>query len=291
MRCTGEKQKEAMSENVLDGSTAVVTGASRGIGKAIAERFADEGANVAICSRRYNNVEPVEEAIADQARGDAIAVECDVTDKRAVERLFDIAVDEFGGIDVLVNNAGGAIDDGTLQEIDEETWDANVEVNLKGQYLCAKAALPRMVEDDGGAMVHMGTVNALFGIGLTAYSAAKSGLLALSRNIAVQYGHVGIRSNVISPGTIETKARREEMDETTAEMDDAEQAAREEWLDQYPLGRFGRPEEVAKATLFLASERSSFVTGTNLVVDGGLTVGTDRSFQEQIYGDEWSDPS
>jgi len=122
----------------------------------------------------------------------------------------------------------------------------------------------------------------LTGIGLTAYSAAKGGVLSLSRLLAVQYGRHGIRANVVSPGTIETGNREEEM-EASEKRREGERSAREEWLDQYPLGRFGRPEEVAEATLFLASERSSFVTGTNLVVDGGLTAGLDQGLQTRVY--------
>jgi len=139
-----------------------------------------------------------------------------------------------------------------------------------------------MIDGGGGSIVFMGTVNALTGIGLTAYSAAKGGVLSLSRLLAVQYGRHGIRANVVSPGTIETGNREEEM-EASEKRREGERSAREEWLDQYPLGRFGRPEEVAEATLFLASERSSFVTGTNLVVDGGLTAGLDQGLQTRVY--------
>lgn len=273
-----------MSEKQLSGKTAIITGASKGIGREIAERFAREGANVAICSRSVERIKPVATGInKTDTPGHAHAIECDVTDSDMVADFVDSTIDEFGGIDILVNNAGGAISDDSLHRIDEETFDRNIEVNLKGQYLVASEVLPAMVAENGGSMVHMGSVNGLFGIGLTAYSAAKGGILALSRNIATQYARFGIRSNVISPGTIQTENRQVEMDETEERTADREQNTREEWIDQYPPGRFGRPDEIADATLFLASEQSSFVNGTNLVVDGGLTAGLDNTFQTRIY--------
>lgn len=272
-----------MTADILADETAIITGASKGIGRAIAERFAEAGANVVICSRSQDNIDEVAADITDGAPKCALGVECDVTDTADVATLVDATLDEFGTVDVLVNNAGGMIQDDNLHRIDEEIFDANIEVNLKGQYLLASEVLPVMVENGGGSMVHMGSVNGIFGIGLTAYSAAKSGILSLSRNIATQYGRYGIRSNVISPGTIATKNREDEMSETEARQQDDGQTAHEEWIDQYPLGRFGRPQEIADATLFLASKQAGFVSGTNLVVDGGLTAGLDSTFQTKIY--------
>jgi len=270
-------------ESPLSGDTAIVTGASRGIGRAIAEAFAAAGADVAICARARDRVAPVADAIADATDRSAIAVECDVTDPEGVDRLVERTVDRFGAIDVLVNNAGGSSgEDVPLHRVEESSWTRLVDVNLGGPFRCTRAVIPQMLEGDGGRIVHVGSVNGLTGIGLTPYSAAKSGLLALSRNVAVRYGHAGIRSNVVSPGTIETGARREELAETEARSDDADEI-RQRWLDQYPLGRFGTPEEVADAALFLASERSSFVTGHNLVLDGGMTAGLDQAFQRTVY--------
>ncbi|EMA52560.1 MULTISPECIES: SDR family NAD(P)-dependent oxidoreductase [Halococcus] len=268
-------------EGVLSNETAVVTGASSGIGRAIAERLAEAGANLVLCSRSNTEIQAVANAITDaDTPGRAHGVVCDVTDSGDVDSLIEAAVERFGGIDVLVPNAGGMIDDDALHRIDEDVFEANLDVNLTGQFRTVKAALPVMVDGGGGSIVFMGTANALTGIGLTGYTAAKGGILSLCRLIAAQYGRHGIRANVVSPGTIETEARADEMD--VGDRDD-ERSAREEWLDQYPLGRFGRPDEVADATLFLASERSSFVTGSNLVVDGGLTAGLDQSFHERVY--------
>lgn len=261
---------------------AIVTGASRGIGREIAATFAATGGEVAICSRSYERVEPVAEELTATHSGRVVPVECDVTDRAAVRRLVDTALDEFGTVRVLVNNAGGADESANLlHRCDEATFERMVDLNLKSQFLLAKETLPAMVAAGGGSMVHLGSVNGLFGIGLAGYSEAKSGLLALSRNLATHYGKHGIRSNVISAGTVETEARKAELENTEARAADA--SARDRWLDQYPLGRFGTPTEIADLALFLASERASFVTGANIVADGGLTSGLPTSFLNEIY--------
>ncbi|MCT9098041.1 SDR family NAD(P)-dependent oxidoreductase [Haloarchaeobius sp. HME9146] len=265
----------------LTDRTAIVTGASRGIGKAIAETFADAGANVVLCARSSETVESVAADIETTYDTRAVGVACDVTEPEEVEALVATTVDTFGGIDVLVNNAGGAIADETILRLDEETWEQNLDVNLTGHYRVAKAALPEMITGGGGSIVHVGSVNGMTGIGLSAYSAAKSGLLQLSRNIATQYGHRGIRSNVLAPGTIETEQRRREMEESEERAEEG--SARQKWLDQYALRRFGRPDEVATAALFLASDAAGFVTGTELVVDGGLLSGLDQSLLRDVY--------
>lgn len=272
----------------LDGKTSIVTGASRGIGRAIADRFAEAGSDLVICSRDQDAIQDVADELQAAHDVTAVGVACDVTDTNDIAGMIDATVDEFGGIDALVNNAGGSIDDRKLHELDEETWDRNVEVNLKSEFLVTKEVLPVMIDDGGGSMVHMSSVNGAFGIGHTAYSAARSGVFGFSRLVATQYGRHGIRSNVVVPATIETDQRGDEMEadgeRTSSGEHGGEWTQRDQWLDQYPAGRFGTPEEVADATLFLASERSSFVNGTQLLVDGGLTAGLDWSFQQQIYG-------
>lgn len=271
----------------LTGKTSIVTGASRGIGKAIAERFADAGSDLVICSRSKADIVSVAKSLSENHDVTAVGVTCDVTETDDIETMVDAAVAEFGGIDVLVNNAGGSIADEKLHCLDEETWDRNLEVNLKSEFLVSKAVLPIMIDGGGGAMVHMSSVNGMFGIGHTAYSAARSGVFGLSRLIATQYGRHGIRSNVIVPATIETDQRGDEMEADGSAQESAEHGEewtqRDQWIDQYPVGRFGEPEEVANATVFLASEQASFVNGTRLPVDGGLTAGLDWSFQQQIY--------
>ncbi|MBV0902653.1 SDR family NAD(P)-dependent oxidoreductase [Haloarcula salina] len=280
-----------MVELSLQERPAIVTGASRGIGREIAARFAEAGGDVAICSRSYDDVESVATELTADHEGRVVPVECDVTDREAVRNLVDTAIDEFGDLRVLVNNAGASVESANvLHRCDEETFESMVDLNLKSQFLLSKEVLPAMVAAGGGSMVHVGSVNGLFGIGLSGYSEAKSGLLALSRNIATHYGQHGVRSNVLSAATIETENRREEMENTDQRT--GESGVRERWLDQYPLGRFGTPGEVADTTLFLASERSSFITGENLVLDGGLTSSLPTSFINEIYdADERPTPS
>lgn len=265
-----------MNGKMLDGDVAIVTGSARGIGREIARVFASEGAHVAVADVDAEGGEETVRRVEEQG-GSATFYETDVIETAAVEDAVDSTMEEFGSVDVLVNNAGGSFDDDNLHRIDESVWEKNLAVNLTGQFLFARHALPAMVESGGGAMVHMSSVNGITGIGLTAYSAAKSGVLSLSRNIATQYGRHGIRSNVICPGTIETETRRKEMEESGGGP------AREQWLDQYPVGRLGRPEDVAKTALYLASDMADFVTGTEIVVDGGLTAGLDATFQQTIY--------
>ncbi|MFC7130227.1 SDR family NAD(P)-dependent oxidoreductase [Haloferax chudinovii] len=271
-----------MVELSLRDRPAIVTGASRGIGREIAARFAEAGGDVAICSRSLDDVRPVAEELTAAHDGRVVPVECDVTDRDEVRSLVDTALDEFGEVKVLVNNAGGSDESANVaHRCDEETFERMVDLNLKSQFLLSKEVLPAMVAAGGGSMVHMGSVNGLFGIGLSGYSEAKSGLLAMSRNIAAHYGQHGVRSNVISAGTIETASRREEMENTEGRTGDSN--AREGWLDQYPLGRFGTPREVADTSLFLASELSSFITGENVVLDGGLTTSLSTSFINEVY--------
>lgn len=273
-----------MQEQLLDGDTAIVTGSASGIGREIATRFAEEGANVVIADVDEESGTATEAALADRS-GEVTFVPTDVSDVEQVETLVETTVEEFEELDVLVNNAGGSFGDGKLHEIDEDVWERNLAVNLKGPFLCSKAAVPAMVKSGGGRIVHTSSVNALTGIALTSYSAAKSGMFSLSRVIATQYGCHGIRSNVVCPGTIQTETRREEINQKDASEIEAE------WLDQYPVGRLGRPEDVADAVLYLASPMSSFVTGTKLVVDGGLTAGLDHSFEQTVYDIEASPAS
>ncbi|WP_276256398.1 SDR family NAD(P)-dependent oxidoreductase [Halomontanus rarus] len=272
---------------VLADETVIVTGGTRGIGRAIVDRFAAEGANLVVSSRSDDDVTTVADELRTEYDVDAVGVPCDVTNADEIEAMVDATLERFGGIDALVSNAGGSIADDNLHRIDEEAWDRTVDLNLKSLFLVSREVLPPMVESGGGSIVHMSSVNGLDGIGQVAYSSARSGVLGLSRLIATQYGRHGIRSNVLCPGTIETDRRNERMDDTGESREvaehDGEWTQHDQWIDQYPAGRFGRPEEVADAALFLASGMSSFVNGTSLVVDGGLTAGLDWSFQQQIF--------
>ncbi|WP_227378662.1 SDR family NAD(P)-dependent oxidoreductase [Haladaptatus halobius] len=254
---------------------AIVTGASNGIGRAVTQYLAAANATVIVADVDADGGGETVAAVEDDG-GTAEFVRTDVSDATAVSSLVEATMDAHGSVDVLVNNAGGSFDDGNPDRVEEATWNRVIDVNLKGQFLCAREVLPAMVESGGGAMVHVSSVNARLGIGLASYSAAKSGILALSRLVATQYGRHGVRSNAVCPGTIITDASSEKL--TT------EGPVREEWLDQYPVGRFGRVEDVAAAVSYLTSEAASFVTGTELVVDGGLSAGLDQRLEEMMYG-------
>ncbi|WP_049972677.1 SDR family NAD(P)-dependent oxidoreductase [Haladaptatus cibarius] len=256
------------------GDIAIVTGASNGIGRAIAQQLAAANATVVVADVDENGGERTVAAIEDDG-GTAEFVRTDVSDATDVSTLVEATMDAHGSVDALVNNAGGSFDDGNPDRVTEETWNRIIDVNLKGQFLCARETLPAMVESGGGSMVHVSSVNARIGIGLAAYSMSKNGVLALSRIIATQYGRHGVRSNAVCPGSIITDASSEKL--TT------EGPVREEWLDQYPVGRFGRPEDVAAAVSFLTSEMASFITGTELVIDGGLTAGLDQRLETMMY--------
>jgi len=252
----------------LADTTAIVTGGASGIGHAIVRRFAAEGASVIIADIAAERAE----AVAGELSG-ARAVHADVTRAADVERLVTEATDAFGRVDVLVNNAGFAAGDDLL-ETDEETWDTDVSLNLTAPFLCSKAVLPGMIERRFGVIVNIASVNGLAFFANDAYSAAKAGLINLTRTIAVRYGHQGIRANAIAPGTIRTPLWQERIEK--------EPAIFERLLKWYPLGRVGEPEDVAAAAVFLASDEAAWITGEVLRVDGGLLAGSARMARELV---------
>jgi NAD(P)-dependent dehydrogenase (short-subunit alcohol dehydrogenase family) len=199
------------------------------------------------------------------AGGSATAVSVDVSDQAQVESMVATAVSTYGGLHVLFNNAGiFPDDDGGVLETPPDTWTKVMEVNLKGVWLGCRAAVPAMLESGGGSIINVASFVALVGAATAqiAYTASKGGVLAMTREVAVEYARKGIRANSICPGPIETPLLAELL---------ADPARRERRLVHIPMGRFGRPEEIAKAALFLASDEASFVTGSALVVDGGIT--------------------
>ncbi len=269
-----------METYTLAGRTAIVTGASRGIGKVIAQLFAAEGAATVMCSRSTESIEAaaedIEQSLAVDGPGKVHPVECDVTDEEDVRALVDATLEAFDGVDILINNAGGSFgEDGKIHTVNSDTWEKSLGVNLTGPFLCSREVIPPMAQGGGGSIVHVSTANALTGIGAGAYSAVKSGLYALSRMIAVHYGPHDIRSNVVSLGTIMTEQRQKRMANPPTDT-------HQELLDEYPLGRFGWPDEVADTVLFLAAPRSSFVTGVDIPVDGGLTAGLSQQFHRPV---------
>jgi meso-butanediol dehydrogenase / (S,S)-butanediol dehydrogenase / diacetyl reductase len=247
----------------LDGRTALVTGGGSGIGRAICRRFASEGATVVVADLVRERAEEVAAEIGGRA------VQADVTVAADVERMAA----EAGRVDVLVNNAGGGMADDLL-EIDEDEWDADVERNLKSAYLCSKAVLPGMIEQGSGVIVNIVSVNGLAFFANEPYSAAKAGLISLTRSMATRYGRHGVRAVAIAPGTIRTPIWQERVDK--------EPAIFERLVRWYPLRRVGEPEDVAAAAAFLASDDAGWITGEVLRVDGGLLAGNERMARELV---------
>jgi 3-oxoacyl-[acyl-carrier protein] reductase len=250
----------------MEGKVAVVTGAATGIGKAIATRLASEGAHT-ICGDI--NVEGLGEVVSGlEGEGwSAEAHECDVSQPEAVERLMG-AAEAAGGPHAVVSNAAISYER-TVEDTPPEEWDRVLGINLKGIYLCARAAIPRMRRLGGGSIVNMASVNGFWvEPSLGAYCAAKGGVINLTRSIALDFGHLQIRCNCICPGYIDTGMAQRYFD---LQPDPA--ATREEAGRLHALGRIGRAEEVAAVALFLCSDESSFCTAQPFIVDGGLSAG------------------
>ncbi len=262
----------------LANRVAVVTGGGSGIGRAIAQRFAAEGAAVVAADLIPERAEETAKLIT-EAGGKAIGVEVDVSKEAMVTAMAERGRDAFGTVDILVNNAGlsrGA----DIRTIDEETWDLNLDVVLKGPFFCSKALLPGMIEQGSGVILNIVSVNGLTGIGEEPYSAAKAGLINLTQNMAVRHGPQGVRVNAIAPGTIITPIWNNTVEKDPGVFDRIAKL--------YPLGRVGTPEDVAGAALFLASDDAAWITGTTLLVDGGLLAGTDRFRQASGGGGDKS---
>lgn len=259
----------------LAGKHAFITGAGSGIGQAIAERFAREGALVVAAGRTRESVKDTVQRIGDSG-GKALPVGADVSDADAVQSMMDETLGQIGHIDILVNNAGKALGDG-VDVMDVSTWDADIAVVLRSVFLCSKAILPRMIERKCGVIVNIASVNGLSGLGEEGYSAAKAGMINLTLNMATRYGPEGIRANSISPGTIRTPIW-----DDVLERDPEVLERLSHW---YPLGRIGEVEDVANAALFLVSDEAGWITGVNLTVDGGLMAGNYRMSRELMGGE------
>jgi NAD(P)-dependent dehydrogenase (short-subunit alcohol dehydrogenase family) len=247
---------------MLEGNTALVTGSSRGIGRAIAESFADHGADVAVNHHPDDDGGAAVVAAVEAAGGSAIDVGADVSDPDDAGRLVGRTRDELGAIDVLVNNAG-IFPRESWAEMDRATWDRVVAVNLGGLFGVSRLVLPAMADRGGGAVVNMASTWGLQGGTVDpAYTASKGGIVAVTRQMCHAVAGDGVRVNAISPGAVKTdlNADLRADDDYVAEVRDA-----------VPAGRFGEPEDVAAVATFLASDMAAYVHGENVVVDGGVT--------------------
>jgi len=245
----------------LKGKIALVTGASSGIGRAIAWAFAREGAKVTVADLDEKGGQETINGVRD-AGSEAIFVKTDVSKATQVEAMVQKTVETYGRLDCAVNNAGTAAEWGLLHEASEETWDHIIHINLKGVWLCMKYEIPQMLKQGCGAIVNISSIMGVVGhINKPIYATSKHGVIGLTQSAALQYAKAGIRVNAICPGWIRTPI-------TESRLNDPE--SRERMIATVPLGRVGVPEEVAEAAIWLCSEAASFVTGHTLVVDGGF---------------------
>lgn len=244
---------------LLSGKNALVTGASKGIGKAVAIKFAEQGANVA-----FTYLSSVEQGEALENELKALGVQAkgyrsDASDFAAAEKLINDVVEEFGFLDILVNNAG-ITKDNLLMRMNEEMWDTVINVNLKSVFNTVKAATRTFMKQKSGSIINMTSVVGLKGnAGQANYAASKAGIIGFTKSVALELGSRNIRSNAIAPGFIET--------EMTAKLDEK---TVQSWRDGIPLKRGGTPEDVADCAVFLASDMSAYMTGQVLQVDGGM---------------------
>jgi NAD(P)-dependent dehydrogenase (short-subunit alcohol dehydrogenase family) len=248
----------------LEHKVAIVTGAASGIGRGILERFVEAGASVAAVDINGALLRTVVEALP--SRDHALAIEADIRDEAQVRNAVEQAIARFGRLNVLVNNAGIELS-ATVPDMPAAEWDRQLGVNLRGAFLFSKYAIPHMRAQGGGVIVNIASVHAFVSYpGAAAYDASKSGLLGLTRAMALDHGREGIRVNAICPGYIDTPM----MDQWLETVPDRDEAMRQV-LACHPVGRIGKPRDIAEACLFLASDAASFISGTHLVVDGAMT--------------------
>jgi len=251
----------------LDGKVAIVTGAGRGIGKAIALGLADAGADVVAAARTATDIEATAEEIRAKGRK-SLAVPTDVRLADQVSNLVEKSMAEFGRIDILVNNAGGSFIAGTM-DLSEGGWDAIVRENLKSVFLCSKAAAKVMISQKKGNIVSIASVAGIASYTLCApYGAAKAGIVNFTKTLAMDLAPYNIRVNAIAPGFIASGGLLQLLN---MKPDTSEQEKGGGFLEHIPLGRYGQPEDIVGGIIYLVSDASSYVTGQTLVIDGGLT--------------------
>jgi len=251
----------------VSGKVAIITGGGTGIGRACALALAREGAKVALAARRRDKVEAVAREII-AAGGEALAVECDVTDKVSVERAVRAVEERFGRLHVIINNAG-AVHVGSVEETSDDDWNRVISVNLNGTFLMSRAGIPVLRRAGGGSIINIGSYLGLVAIKQrAAYCASKGGVTLLTKAMALDHAHENIRVNCICPAMVETEMALGAMSRTPDPA--AYRRLRE---SQIPIGRLGRPEDVANLALYLASDESTWMTGVAIPLDGGVTAG------------------
>lgn len=256
----GTSEQVVFRGALLSGKTAIVTGASRGIGAAIAHRLCETGANVVLCSRSAESVAQIADTLQDKGYT-VFSMAADISQKEDVESLIEKTIEQFSGIDILVNNAG-ITRDMLLMRLKDEDWDAVLQTNLTGTMYCTRAVLRPMIRQKSGRIINISSVVGLMGnAGQANYAAAKAGIIGLTKATAKEVGARGITVNAIAPGFITT--------DMTAQIPEKNQ---EQLLELIPLREFGHPEDVADAVCFLASDAARYITGQTLQVDGGMVM-------------------
>jgi NAD(P)-dependent dehydrogenase (short-subunit alcohol dehydrogenase family) len=248
----------------LANKVAIITGAASGMGKAAAELFAGEGASIIVADIMVKEGEETVRNIR-EAGGHAIFVKTNVANEDEVKHMVETAIDTFGHVDVLYNNAGiMPAEDGSVTEIAEATWDRIMDINIKSAFLCCKYTIPYMVKQGTGSIINVASFVAFLGctVPQDAYTVSKGGMLSLTKSLAVQYGRYNIRCNAICPGPIETPLLRVLW---------TSEEARNLRLNRIPLGRFGEAKDIVYMALYLASDESAWTTGAWLIVDGGIS--------------------
>jgi len=255
-----------MESRKLNGKIAFITGATDGIGKAIALLFAKEGAKIVMIGRDEVKGNSALEEV--KQNGEAVYLKADVSNSTQIRNAVDKTIQKYGRIDILVNNAGVS-PVGNVVDTSEEDWDYAINVNLKGVFLCCKYVIPYMEKNRGGVIINMGSINSLMALEKeAAYDASKGGVLMLTKATAIDFAKSNIRVNCICPAAIETTSLKAVFDSSP---DPAKM--RQSFTAKHPVGRIGQPGEIAKVAVFLATDSSSFITGAAIPVDGGILAG------------------
>jgi 3-oxoacyl-[acyl-carrier protein] reductase len=252
---------------LLDGRVAIVTGSTKGNGRAMANIYSEQGANVVVTGRSQEEAQNIVDELSKEYQNDPLGLKVDVTSIMEVREMVDKVRDKYGRIDVLVNNAGYPIKDDLwdvgIDQISDEALEKVLDVDTKGTFRCCREVLPLMIEKRRGIIINISSTPAISGYGKGApYTVAKAANLGITKHIAAEFGNYGIRCNAIAPGTIATQRNWERL--TTEQRVDI--------VSSIPLGRAGKPEEIAGVALMLASDYTSFINGQTIVVDGGETI-------------------